>query len=452
MSKLNTKHVDIEKTLELEKSRLQLENRNQGGLCAYLVSLELPEDDPVDIQESLQELGALVRTLGDECVGVTLQKKARPVPATFIGPGKADEIKLSCQSMKIDYIVFDQELSPTQIRNLESLIGKPILDRTGIILQIFKKNARSKEAKTQVEIAHLEYIAPRLSNAWIAWERQRGSGGSGGKLRGAGETQIEMDRRKIKDKISNLKKDLEKIQKERETQRKNRADDWNVVLVGYTNAGKTTLMNSLTESHLSAKQSLFETLDSSIRRLRGVNNMNILLTDTVGFIRNLPHGLVASFRSTLEEAAKADLILHVVDVSHRAYKDHIQVTQDVLAQVGALEVPQIFVFNKIDLLASEPRLPRILARIYPRSICISSQKEEDIRRLRDMIAEFLAQNMIEKTFHIDYDDSKTLSLIYAHTRVLNSHWGPDGGVFQVRMTKSVEQRYFAENLSEEGNL
>ena len=441
---MNSKNVDIERTIELEKSRLQIENRKQGGMTAYLVSLELLEDDPIEIQESLQELGALVRTLGDECIGVTIQKKAKPVPATFIGLGKAEEIKESCLNLKVDYIVFDQELSPTQVRNLEVLIGKPILDRTGIILQIFKKNARSKEAKTQVEIANLEYIAPRLSNAWITWERQRGSGGSGGKLRGAGETQIEVDRRKMKDKVTSLKKELEKIQKERETQRKNRADEWNVVLVGYTNAGKTTLMNALTESHLSAKEFLFETLDSSIRRIRGINNMNILVTDTVGFIRNLPHGLIASFRSTLEEAAKADLILHVVDLSHRAYKDHIKVTNDVLAQVGASEVPQILIFNKIDMLASEPRLPKILARVYAKSICISTQKEDDIKRCRETIVEFLAQNMLEKIFHVSYEDSKTLSLIYAHTRVLESNWGPDQGVFKVRMSQSIYHRYFAE--------
>ncbi len=446
---MTNKIIDIEKTLELEKARQQLEDREYGGMRAYLVSLEFIEDDPIDVQESLQELGALVRTLGDECVGVTVQKKAKPVPATFIGVGKAEEIKSTCGQLPIDYIVFDQELSPTQIRNLENLIEKPILDRTGVILQIFRKNARSKEARTQVEIAHLEYIAPRLSNAWITWERQRGGGGSGGKLRGAGETQIEIDRRKLKDKIATLKKELEKIEKERETQRKNRVDEWNVALVGYTNAGKTTLMNSLTESQLSARDALFETLDSSIRRLRGVNNMNILLTDTVGFIRNLPHGLVASFRSTLEEAAKADLLLHVVDVSHRSYKDHIKITQDVLSQVGAGEVPTIFIFNKIDALSTEPRLPKILARIYPRSLCLSSQKEEDIKRCREAIVEFLAQNMLEKEFHVAYEDAKTLSLIYAHTRVLQSEWTPECGIFKVRMTKSAFSRYFAESPHEE---
>ena len=439
---MNKSNIDIEKTLELEKSRLQFESRDQGGMNSYLVSLELPEDNPEDIQESLQELGALVRTLGDDCLGVTVQKKSKPVPATYIGYGKAEELKKSCATLKIDYVVFDQELSPTQVRNLENLIEKPVLDRTSIILQIFKKNARSKESKTQVEIAHLEYIAPRLSNAWITWERQRGGGGVGGRLKGSGETQIEIDRRRIKDKINSLKKELEKVQKEREVQRKNRSDEWNVVLVGYTNAGKTTLMNQLTESQLSAKDSLFETLDSSIRRIRGTNNMNILITDTVGFIRNLPHSLVASFRSTLEEACKADLLLNIVDISNKHYKEHIKVTEDVLAQIGASEVPRIVVFNKIDCIVGEPRLPRILARSYPKSICVSSQKKEDIKRFRDSIVQFLAQNMVEKIFHVSYEDSKLLSYIYSHTRVLEANWTQDEGIFKVRMSKSVYQRYF----------
>ena len=439
---MNKSNIDIEKTLELEKSRLQFESRDQGGMNSYLVSLELPEDNPEDIQESLQELGALVRTLGDDCLGVTVQKKSKPVPATYIGYGKAEELKKSCATLKVDYVVFDQELSPTQVRNLENLIEKPVLDRTSIILQIFKKNARSKESKTQVEIAHLEYIAPRLSNAWITWERQRGGGGVGGRLKGSGETQIEIDRRRIKDKINSLKKELEKVQKEREVQRKNRSDEWNVVLVGYTNAGKTTLMNQLTKSQLSAKDSLFETLDSSIRRIRGTNNMNILITDTVGFIRNLPHSLVASFRSTLEEACKADLLLNIVDISNKHYKEHIKVTEDVLAQVGASEVPRIVVFNKIDCIVGEPRLPRILSRSYPKSICISSQKKEDIKRFRDSIVQFLAQNMVEKIFNVSYEDSKLLSYIYSHTRVLEANWTQDEGIFKVRMSKSVYQRYF----------
>lgn len=440
---MSHKHVDIEKSIALEKSRSQIESRLQGSMRTYLISLELPENIAHEIQESMQELGALVRTLNDECVGAMVQKRLKPVPATYIGQGKAEELKNTCQELQIDYVTFDQELTPTQIRNLENIIGKPVLDRTGIILQIFRKNARSKEARTQVEIAHLEYIAPRLSNAWITWERQRGSGGSGGRLKGAGETQIEIDRRKIKDRISGLKKDLEKIGKERQTQRKKRSDEWNVVLVGYTNAGKTTIMNSLTESQLSAKNALFETLDSSVRRLKGTNNINILLTDTVGFIRNLPHGLVASFRSTLEETAQADLILHVVDTSHPNHKDHMRVTDEVLGQVGAGAVPKMIVFNKMDLIKNEPNLPRILKRIYPNSVCVSGQSRSEIEKLKDSIVQFLAQDMIEKTIRIPYHDSQSLSAIYAHTRILESHWEQTEGVFKIRMSKSVYQRYFS---------
>lgn len=441
---MSHKPIDIEQELALERSRHLLENRVKEGYSAYLVSLELPDDDPTAIQESLQELAALVRTLGDECVGVTVQKKAKPVPATFIGLGKAQELKRAFSMLNVDYVVCDQELSPSQMRNLETFMGKPVLDRTGIILQIFKRNAQSKEAKTQVEIAHLEYIAPRLSNAWITWERQRGGGGSGGRLRGAGETQIEIDRRRIKEKLAHLKKNLEKIGKERETQRKGRADEWHVVLAGYTNAGKTSLMNALTESNLSAKDSLFETLDSSVRRLKGVNNMSILMTDTVGFIRNLPHALVASFRSTLEEVTKADLVLLVVDVSAHNFKEHIRVTQEVLGQVGAGHIPQILIFNKADLLVEEPRLPKIISRAYPRSLCVSAQNEEDIQNCRQAIVDFLSQNMIEKTFQVSHSDGKTLSLIYAHTRILDVQWTQDYGVLHVRMTKAAYNRYFVD--------
>ena len=417
---MNFKHVDIEKTIELERARHELENKSQRTpMRVYLVSLELPEDDSADIQENLVELGALVRTLGDECVAALVQKKSKPVPSTFIGQGKVEEIKASIHALKIDYVVFDQNLSPSQVRNLEQILGKLVIDRTGIILQIFRRNARTKEARTQVEIAHLEYTAPRLSNAWISWERQRGSGGSGGRLKGTGEAQIEIDRRKLKDKVASLKKELEKIQKEREVARKSRIDEWNVILVGYTNAGKTTLMNALTESQLSAKDSLFETLDSSVRKLKGSNNTNILITDTVGFIRNLPHGLVASFRSTLEEVTKADLILHIVDISHPSYKDHIRVTEDILEQLHAKDIPKVIVFNKIDNLSDEPKLPKILARVYPKSICVSTKNEEDIKKIRDFVLDFIGQNLLEEVIRVPYYNNKLLSLIYSHSRIIS---------------------------------
>ncbi|NBW82359.1 GTPase HflX [bacterium] len=437
---------EVERSIALEQARLQLEQRAQGGMNAYLVSVELIEDDPQQIQESLVELGSLVRSLGDEPVGVTVQKRSRIVPATLIGTGKAEELRNAAKELKIDYVVFDQELSPSQVRNLEQIIERPILDRAGVILQIFRKNAKTREAKTQVEIAHLEYLAPRISNSWIAFERQRGGGSGGTRLKGAGETQLELDKRRIREKIASLRKDLERIQTERITQRKLRSEEFNVVLVGYTNAGKTTLMNALTDSHLSAKDALFETLDSAVRTLKGGNNPRVLVTDTVGFIRSIPHGLVASFRSTLQEAARADLLLHVVDVSHPRYKDHIRVTDDVLKEVGAGDVERMYVFNKIDSLKGEPRLAKILARAYRNAVCVSAQQPDDIRKLRDALVEFFSRNMLELTLNVAYDDASLLGNIYAHSRVLSTEWTEEDARFRIRVSRANARRYFMNHI------
>ncbi|MEY3902636.1 MAG: GTPase HflX [Pseudomonadota bacterium] len=438
---------EVERSLALEQARLQLEQRSLGGMNAYLVSVELIEDDPQQIQESLVELGSLVRSLGDEPCGVTVQKRSRIVPATLIGTGKAEELRNSAKELKIDYVVFDQELSPSQVRNLEQIIERPILDRAGVILQIFRKNAKTREAKTQVEIAHLEYLAPRISNSWIAFERQRGGGSGGTRLKGAGETQLELDKRRIREKIASLRKDLERIQTERSTQRKLRSEEFNVVLVGYTNAGKTTLMNALTDSHLSAKDALFETLDSAVRTLKGSHNPRVLVTDTVGFIRSIPHGLVASFRSTLQEAARADLLLHIVDVSHPRYKDHIRVTDDVLKEVGAGDVDRMYVFNKIDSLKGEPRLAKILARAYKNAVCVSAQQPDDIRKLRDALMEYFSRNMLEISLNVAYDDSSLMGHIYAHSRVMATEWTDDEARFRIRVSRANARRYFIPHMS-----
>jgi len=438
---------EVERGIALEKARESLQKRSSDSFKAYLVSLETTEDEPEAIQESLQELGSLVRTLGDQTVGATVQKRSKPVPATHIGAGKAQELQLPLDTLAVDYVAFDQELSPSQVRNLEKIFHKPVLDRPGIILQIFRNNAKTKEAKTQVEIAHLEYLAPRLSNAWVAFERQRSGAGGSGRLRGAGETQLELDKRRIQEKIAFLKKELIKIQKERKTQRKDREEAFQVVLVGYTNAGKTSLMNGLTESALSSRDALFETLDSTVRILRGSQNLRILITDTVGFIRNLPHGLVASFQSTLEEVAQADLILHVVDVSHRQYKDQIKVTDEVLKEVKAAEVPRIMVFNKLDQLQGEPRLPRILSRTYPGSICVSSQSAEDIKKLKQHIIHFFEKDMVETTIQVSHTDNVLLGKIYAHAKVLSAQWTPEGGELKIRISTEQYARLFPDPKS-----
>jgi GTPase len=432
---------EVERTIALDKARSNIENRSEGGLRAYLSSVELPETESNEVRESLVELGSLVRSLGDEPFGATVQKRSKIDPGTYIGAGKAEEVAAAAKELNCSYVAFDQELSPSQVRNLEKIMELPVLDRTGIILQIFRKNAKTRESKTQVEIAQLEFLAPRLSNSWVTFERQRGGGGT--KVRGAGETQLELDRRKIKDKISSLKKELIKIQKERETQRKSRHDEYNVVLVGYTNAGKTTVMNGLTDSHFVAKDALFETLDSTVRQLKGTaGHPKILLTDTVGFIRNLPHGLVASFRSTLEETARADLLLHVVDVSHPHYKQHMQVTDEVLKEVGAAEVPRMVVFNKFDNIKGEPRLQKILARSYPRCVCMSAEQDGDSHKLRDSIEDYFLSQMKEITLMVSYKNTKLMSLIHAHTRIIETVWSDEGAAMKVRMPTETYAKYF----------
>ena len=430
---------DVQKMIALEQARVHLENRIMGGLKAYVVGLEKLDDDAESVREGLEEIAALVRSLGDDCVGLTVQKRARVTPATYIGSGKALEVKERCLELQADYVVFDQELSGGQVRNLEKIIEKPVLDRTTIILQIFRKNARTKEAQTQVEIAQLEYLAPRLQNSWIAFERQRG----GMKLKGAGETQIELDRRRLKERIYQLKKELVKIQKERVVQRRHRLDTPTVVLVGYTNAGKTTVMNALTDSHLVARDALFETLDSSVRTLKNSHHTKVLVIDTVGFIKDLPHGLVASFRSTLEECVHADLLVHVVDVSHPRFRDRINVTNQVLHDIGAAEVPQLVVFNKIDSLKNEPRLPAILRKTFPQSITVSAYNSEDIEKLREHVIGVFSEGFMECSLVLPYEDSRLLGIVYGQTKVLESHPLDHGIEFKLRMSKALHEKCFA---------
>jgi GTPase len=434
---------EVEQDIARERAREKVEKRSSYSLKAYLVSLESADDSASEVQESLVELGALVRSLGDTVEGVTVQKKLKAVPATFIGLGKAEEVAATAVSLNVDYIVFDKEISPSQMRNLEKIFNIPVIDRAGLILQIFQKNAKTREAKTQVEIVRLEYLAPRISNSWVTFERQRGGGS---RTKGAGETQLEMDKRRMKDKVASLKKELEKIAKERQTQRKARADVWNVVLVGYTNAGKTSLMNALTDSHLSAKDALFETLDSQVRVLKGVSSQRILLTDTVGFIKNLPHGLVASFRSTLEEAAYADLLLHVVDVSHPQYREHIRVTDDVLKEVGAGEVPRFYIFNKSDLVSNEPHLPKIISRNFPQSLALCSQRKEDTQKIKNMIEDYFTKEFSEYVLKIPHEESRILGLLYQSARIINTQWTEECGYLKVRLSQSVFEKFFEKFL------
>lgn len=295
-------------------------------------------------QEYLEELRFLAETAGAETIAVFTQKLARPNKRTFVGEGKMEEIKAFCIENEIDSIIFDDELSPSQTRNLEKEFKIKIHDRTSLILEIFVQRATTAYAKTQVELAQCQYLLPRLSGMWTHLERQRGGTGTRG---GSGEREIETDRRNVRDKITKLKEQLKKIDRQMATQRSNRGQIVRVALVGYTNVGKSTIMNLLSKSEVFAENKLFATLDTTVRKVV-LDNLAFLLSDTVGFIRKLPHQLVESFKSTLDEVREADILLHVVDISHPKFEQQIDVVSQTLTEIGAGEKPVYLVFNKID--------------------------------------------------------------------------------------------------------
>lgn len=314
---------------------------------AILVGVVTPGEKEAQTKEYLDELAFLVDTAGGKVEKVFTQKMLKPERATFVGTGKLEEIKAYVKSEEIDVVVFDDELSPSQLRNIDRELGVKVLDRSNLILDIFANRAQTAQAKTQVELAQLQYVLPRLTGMWTHLERQKGGIG----MRGPGETQIESDRRIILNKISLLKERLRNIDRQNETQRKNRGQLIRVALVGYTNVGKSTIMNMLSKSEVFAENKLFATLDTTVRKVV-IENLPFLLSDTVGFIRKLPHHLVECFKSTLDEVREADLLIHVVDVSHPNFEDQINTVNETLKDLGAIDKDMILVFNKIDAYVS----------------------------------------------------------------------------------------------------
>jgi len=317
---------------------------------AVIVGLINSSQDERQVKEYLDELEFLADTAGAVVLKKFTQKLDLPNKATFVGPGKLDEINSYIKMVEADTVIFDDELSPTQLRNLERKLECKILDRTNLILDIFAKRAKTAHAKTQVELAQYQYLLPRLTRMWTHLERQRGGIG----MRGPGETQIETDRRIILDKIARLKTQLVKIDKQKATQRRNRGKMVRVALVGYTNVGKSTLMNRMAKSEVFAENKLFATLDTTVRKVV-VENIPFLLADTVGFIRKLPHGLVESFKSTLDEVREADILLHVVDISHPGFEEQIETVNNTLQEINAGDKPLLYVFNKIDAFTYEEK-------------------------------------------------------------------------------------------------
>ena len=411
-------------------------NPEKAILPAILVAIQKNGED-YSLEDELDELESLLNTLNIKASGRVIQRRHKLSASHLLGIGKVEEIKNLADQTGAGLVVIDHPLSGPQVRNLEKITKCQVLDRAGIILDIFARHAKSKQAKTQVEIAQLEYLLPRLTGAWTHFQRQTGGGV---RARGMGEKQIEVDRRRARERIAKLSKRLDHIKKERETQRKSRQNEIKVSIVGYTNSGKTTLMRNLTKANIAGKDELFATLDASVRALDPSTRPKILLSDTVGFIRNLPHSLVESFKSTLEEVLNADLLLHVVDLSHPNYHAQMKTTEEVLTEIGAGSIPMLIVFNKIDLV-DERFLGKILQKKYSGSIAISAHDWEDVKRLRSHLFNYFMTKFRQIKLTVPTNDKSSLSIVYQSCIILDANYETEGVVsFDVRAPETVLAR------------
>ena len=409
---------------------------------AILVGIKLRDNSMEETEESLQELQQLAETAGIEVVCETIQPRNAPNPTYFIGEGKVEELKPLVEELDADAIIFDEELSPAQNRNLERELEVATIDRTGLILQVFAQRALTKEARLQVALAQLEYALPRLTRMWTHLSRLATGGSGSRRLRGPGETQLEMDRRWVRRNIGHVRKALDAVEKQRHVQRRRRSEKVKVSLVGYTNAGKSTLFNMLTGETVLAEDKLFATLDSTTRRVNLPQKQHILLSDTVGFIKKLPHQLVAAFKATLEEVLEADLLLHVVDVSHPEVEAQIAAVNVVLEELDATDIPMLMAFNKIDRLKNEDDL-QILRSQYPEALPISAQRGDGVPALIDALAHRFAERGMNLSLSIPYTEGKALDLLHKHGTVLDTEYAAEAVHVKARLPnrylKSVEQ-------------
>lgn len=458
---------------------------------AVLVGIQLSSVREEELQSSLQELKRLVTTLGYRVVGQVTQRRSSDKSSSVLGEGKLTELakwtggpgkigklferKKSKAALKRDeeskaedeeleddagdlvtedeenedtssldnvneknekahIVIVDTELSPSQLRNLESASGVSVLDRTGVIIEIFSRHARTKAARLQVEIARLAYVAPRLRET--GGNEDRGGGGVGGK--GAGETSLELDKRRIRDRIKELKLELNSIGNEHQQRRSRREQEISVALVGYTNAGKSSLMRAMTGSEVLIADKLFATLDTTVRPIYPETRPKVLVSDTVGFIKKLPHDLVASFKSTLDEALNASLLLFVVDCSDNAFRSQLQVTQDVLSEVGAIDVPRLLVLNKRDQLTPEQQ--EVLRQEFPDAIFISTRDKADLQRLRDKIMSYFESSMVDEDLFVPYLVQGVIGEVRNKMRVLSETYNELGVTLKVRSApEALEQ-------------
>jgi GTPase len=398
---------------------------------AITVAVATSQTNRRQAEEYLEELALLADTAGAEIIHKILQNKDRFDSTYYIGKGKAEQIAQLAEDDNISLIIFDDDLSPAQTRNLEKIINRKIVDRSGLILDIFASRARTSEAKTQVELAQLQYMLPRLTRLWTHLSKQFGGIGT----RGPGETQIETDRRMIRERISSLKEKLEKISTQRRTQRKGRKEFFRVSLIGYTNVGKSTLLNTIADADVFVENRLFATLDPTTRAVKIDEGNQILLTDTVGFIRKLPHHLVASFKSTLEETVEADLLLHVIDLSHPQMEDQIQVVQSTIADLGAAQKPMVYVFNKVDAVEDRSFLKDLQNRFSP-SVFISAKRGINMSGLKEEILSMIHDSFEEITFTVPPNEYKLLSHLHDLSESAEESYDENGITVKAKVSSS----------------
>ena len=429
-----------DRATQTQSLKALIETRNTRTERVFLVGVELKSRNGWELRDSLEELTELAATAGGKVVGDGVQKLDAPCAGTFIGKGKADEFAARCRREDVDTVIFDDELSPAQSRNLEKVFNCKVLDRTSLILDIFAQRARTREGKLQIELAQLQHLLPRLTRFWGHLSRQAGGIGMRG---GEGETQLETDRRRVQDRIARIRGELEIVRRQRLTQRQARQRNrWPLAsIVGYTNAGKSTLLNKLTGAGALAENKLFATLDPTTRRLRLPTNQNVLLTDTVGFIRKLPHGLVEAFKATLEEVVQADLLLHVVDASHPQAEDQIRSVDAVLKEIGADGKPTLMAFNKTDRLnGSAETLSRLLER-HPNGVAISAETGDG---LPSLLAELGSQIRPLREFlelAVPHDKPAVIARLHEVAQVVECRYDGRTARFKARIPPHLRREF-----------
>ncbi len=417
-----------------------LTERPSTAEACVLVGLERDGVSRWDLQESLDELGELAATAGATVVDTVTQKLDHPTAPYYIGKGKAEELARRCRETGAAVVIFDDELTPAQGRNLEETTSRKVLDRTQLILDIFAQRARSREGRLQIELAQLQYLLPRLTRMWTHLSRQTGGIGT----RGPGETQLEVDRRRVQERIARLQRELREVRKHRQIQREGRQrHQWPVVaIVGYTNAGKSSLLNRLTSAGVLAEDKLFATLDPTTRQFTLPNNQKVLFTDTVGFIRKLPHTVIESFKATLEEVAEADLVLHIVDVSHPQFAEHMAATREVLQELGADAKQTLLVFNKIDRLPDPEAVEAIRAH-HPGSTAISVRTGENMEGLVGELQHQLAAWRHRVRLRLPQAESALLAELHRAGHVVELAYEGDDVVVTAHLPPALQARLAA---------